>query len=524
MKAYLMYEDRDFAPDAPASPWSGALVADLGLGTLFAAMSKGDAALERVARAAVLASCTEPATIRYRQDVLKDALEREAVVRELYAVAVQAMEAEHATFLGSLARFPNTVLYRSLEMLQLLVDALARLRAIADRHGGMFASRGFARFFEMLQSELDDAYLAKLRAHLQDLKFHNGVLLSARLGEGAKGDDYVLREGPASARGWLRRLFEQHEPGVYAYQLPDRDDSGARALAELKDRGINLVANAAAQSADHLLGFFSMLRSELGFYVGCLNLHERLAQLGEPVCFPQPLPSGDRAHAVQRLYDVSLALQMHERVVDNELSADGKELVVITGANQGGKSTFLRAIGLAQLMLQCGMFVGAESFSANVAQRIFTHYRREEDPNLRSGKFDEELARMSEIVDQVTPDSLVLFNESFASTNEREGSEIALQVVTALVDRRVKVFFVSHQYEFAHALSERNGRPALFLLAERLPDGRRTFKLVQGAPQTTSYGEDLYRRIFDDLRARDARDALPDAGQRASAQDSRSRA
>ncbi len=70
------------------------------------------------------------------------------------------------------------------------------------------------------------------------------------------------------------------------------------------------------------------------------------------------------------------------------------ELLIITGANQGGKSTFLCAVGLAQVMMQCGMFVAAESFSANVCDGIYTHYKREEDASMRSGKLDEERANV----------------------------------------------------------------------------------------------------------------------------------
>ncbi len=106
------------------------------------------------------------------------------------------------------------------------------------------------------------------------------------------------------------------------------------------------------------------------------------------------------------LYDVCLTLTLQGRVVRNALNADGKRLVIITGASQGGKSTFLRSVGVAQLMMQCGMFVAAEGFY---------------------------LAEMDS---------------------------------------------------------------ALFLRAERQPDGRRTFRLVEGKPLPTSFGEDSYRRIF----------------------------
>ena len=169
---------------------------------------------------------------------------------------------------------------------------------------------------------------------------------------------------------------------------------------------------------------------------------------------------------------------------------------MITGANQGGKSTLLRSLGLAQLMMQAGMFVGARSFRASVCNGVFTHYKREEDATMESGKLDEELSRMSEIADQITRHSILLCNESFASTNEREGSEIARQVVRAMLGKRIKVFFVTHMYDLAHSLYAQQLDNALFLRAERQPDGRRTFKLVEREPLATSYGEDSYRRIF----------------------------
>jgi DNA mismatch repair ATPase MutS len=196
------------------------------------------------------------------------------------------------------------------------------------------------------------------------------------------------------------------------------------------------------------------------------------------------------------IYDVCLTLHLDDRAVDNDVRADGKALVMITGANQGGKSTLLRGLGLAQLMTQCGMFVGARAFRADVCNSVFSHYKREEDATMEGGKLDEELRRMSEIVDRVTPNSILLCNESFASTNQREGSEIARQVVRAMLDKRVKVFFVTHMYDLAHSFHAQQLDTALFLRAERQADGRRTFKLVEGEPLPTSYGEDSYRRIF----------------------------
>jgi DNA mismatch repair ATPase MutS len=94
-------------------------------------------------------------------------------------------------------------------------------------------------------------------------------------------------------------------------------------------------------------------------------------------------------------------------------------------------------------MMQCGLFIAAESLTANVCQAVFTHFKRGEDTNMESGKLDKELARMSENADNAQPNSLVLCNESFAATNEHEGSQIALQIITALIDSDIQVALVT---------------------------------------------------------------------------------
>ncbi|MFN2489266.1 MAG: DNA mismatch repair protein MutS [Actinomycetota bacterium] len=497
MKAFLMFEDRDFDLERELPPNADALIQDLELNTLFEAMAAGDEFLFDVARKAALSSVRDPQAILYRQHILADCLEHASIVRDVYALAVESIEGERKAYWGGLSKWssPDTILHRSVAVLEHFVGMLRKVRRVADEHGGKFRSEGFARFFAMLEEELDDGYFQRIEDHLRQLKFRNGALISAELGRANKGIRYLLRRSPEQ-HGWLERIFARDRRPAYSFQIADRDEAGARALEELRGRGINSVANALAQSTDHILSFFVMLRSELAFYIGCLNLHARLGDKGEPTCFPVPSRPEEPALSFRGLYDACLTLHVQTRVVGNDVSADGKRLVMITGANQGGKSTFLRSVGLAQVMVQCGMFVPAERFSANVCDGVFTHYRREEDAAMESGKLDEELKRMSDIADLITPNSLLLCNESFASTNEREGSEIARQVIRALLEASIKVFVVTHLFDLARGFYDESMETALFLRAERRADGRRTFRLVKGEPLPTSHGADVYGRLF----------------------------
>ncbi len=514
MKVLLLHRKRDFdlyqLPDHRyrrqqtdrnavllALLWNGpSLVQDLELDTLLRAMAIGDEFVWAVAQQAILNGLhNDQDTILYRQAVLSDCLKNPAIVRDLYELMTAIGEEVRRHWWNTSSAYPSSVLYSSVELMEASLEVLRKLRTVAEESTGEFQSEGFKSLFALAKAELNEGYLDEIKNCLQELRFRRGALLSAELGENNEGRHYRLRKARSKEPNWLERLLGKG-PVSYTFRLDPRDEAGGRILSDIRGRGIARSARALAQSADHVLGFFKALRTELAFYVGCLNLAQQLSSIGMPTCLPTPKETRERGYQLQGLYDVCLALTMKQRVVANSANAEGKHLVIITGANQGGKSTFLRSVGLAQLMMQCGMFVSAESFSAGLTPALFTHYKREEDATMKSGKFDEELARMSDIVEHLVPDSLLLFNESFAATNDREGSEIATQIVRALLEKRMKVLYVTHLYEFARGFFEGGDKDALFLRAERKPDGTRTFRLMEAGPLETSYGVDLYREVF----------------------------
>lgn len=495
MKVHLAFADRDL--DAKAEPPANAdvLTDDLGLALVLGVMADKDAYLGDIARRTLFASLADPAAIRYRQAVLADAMANADVIRQLYGIAVAAVTPERGMWFFS-GESPSSVLDRSIRMLRHFIVHLRRARDLAREHAAAFTSEGFARLLRELVTELDDTYLRSVEEHLGRLEFGDGVRMSVTLAGAGQANAYVLRRRVGD-RSW-RELLGLGEAESYTYEVDPRDMAGEEALGALRGRGIALAAAALGEAADHIHAYASQLRAELAFYVACLNLRAFLAAKGEPVCMPEPVEQGSAELSARSLYDVSLSIALGSaRAVGSDVEAAGKQLLVITGANRGGKSTFLRSLGLAQLMMQAGMFVPAEAFRAEIRRGVFTHFKREEDADLRSGKLDEELARMSLIVDQLNPDAFVLLNESFASTNEREGSEIGRQIVGALIESGVKVGYVTHMYDLASGLLAERGGDALFLRAERLPDGRRTFRVVEGEPLPTSHGQDIYRGIFE---------------------------
>ncbi len=493
MKAHLLHQDRDFDFAGELPPNHEDLIQDLELATLLQAMARGDKFLLDVSTRVLLTPLDDAATIIYRQRILADCMAEPDIIREMYDIAVAALVDKRGIW-GYSSQYPSLILSAAIRQLEASVVRLKDLRKIADDHAERFHSEGLIALFRNLQRELDDEYFETISFHLKQLHFREGELISARLGPDNSGIGFVLHSASEAKPTWKQRLGLASR-STYSFTIPPRDEAGAQALSDLTQRGVNLVANAAAQSADHILSFFAMLRAELGFYVSCLNLRDRLAAKQVPISFPKPSPWRPLKFSTFNLHDVCLALRAEQSVVGNDVDADGKSLIVITGANSGGKSTFLRSVGLAQLMMQCGMFVTAEAYQASVCEGIFTHFIREEDATMTSGRLDEELSRMSAIADWIHPHCIMLFNESFAGTNESEGSEIGRQVVRALLEADIKVFFVTHQFDFAESFYNLHAATTLFLRAERQAEGQRNYKLAVAEPLPTSFGVDLYYRL-----------------------------
>lgn len=473
--------------DRPLDAGDADLARDLGVDDVVTAMAAGDDVVREAARGLLLHPVADLDVIRWRQDVVRDALTARAAIRELYDLAAHACAVESRGWW--ISSEPSSVLGRSVALLRELLGSLRDLRAWARSHAG-FPSAGLSALVEEITATFTEDWFRDATTHLEQLS-HPEVVITARLGPAGTSTDHVLAALAPARRSWLGR--SRADPATIV--VPETDTSGSDTLRLLREFGLRHVAETLAQAVDEVRTFFTRLRDESAFLVGCATLEERLRALGLPTAFPEVRPAGTEATA-SGLYDVGLAVRSGRAVVPNDLAADGVGALVITGANQGGKSTLLRAIGLAQLMAQAGMVVGASALRTSAVTRVHSHFRREEDAALRSGRLLEELVRMSALVDRVSPGDLVLLNEPFASTNEREGSRIARHLLDGLLEGGLRVAVVTHLTEFSHELAAAGRADVRFLRAERGPDGTRTFRVVPGDPLATSFGVDLWEQVF----------------------------
>ncbi|MGN1085212.1 MAG: hypothetical protein ACI4QX_09410, partial [Lachnospiraceae bacterium] len=301
-----------------------------------------------------------------------------------------------------------------------------------------------------------------------------------------------LKHAAGKVTGFCRSLFAEEAPALEGELQNLMQDVG-----EIKNVILGVMMRYFEPFLEEKEFFFKQLYLQTAFLMGAANLYRRVHRIGVDLCFPEVSERKD--FCFDGLAEMSLALYSLRCPVVNTLAAKEKHLVVVTGANQGGKSTFLRSIGIAQIMLQCGMYVPAKSFASGLYRNVFTHFTRREDSAMNSGRLDEELGRMERIIDHLSKDSILLLNESFATTTEKEGSLIAEDITRALYECGVRVMMVTHLLAFARSCYEKRPEHALFLSAERQADGVRTFRMIEQAPELTSYGLDLYDSMIQEV-------------------------
>ncbi len=493
MRIYLMYVDQSFNKDREETWNAKALIKDLDLEPILDAMAQGDTFIKEVATKALITGVTKIEDIRYRQEAMKDVIGNPQAIREAYQALTEVFVKIRSMWLLSSNWSPDSSLFYSVRILKMYLEGLDKTREIFLQHRSGFTSKAFLSLIEALK-RFDREYTYSVRENLALLKFPNGLSVKVTLGREAELSQFRLLK-PAQKSG-LIGILSRIGGRRYSWSLPPADESGGQEIENIRNLSLERVAMVLSVASKHVEQFMESLRIELGFYVGCLNLWDSLKQISAPLCFPTPLLNEQSILRFNCLVEAALGLRKQGVPVCNALDSDARHLILVSGANRGGKTVFLRSIGQAQLMMMSGLFVTAEKFESSISTGIYTHFKVEEEVNLKKGRLEEEVERMSLIVNDIRPGSIIIMNESFSSTNEREGSEIARQVVCALADRGVKVLYVTHFYEIQRWLVQNRVLDTTFLRAERKEDGTRTYRIVLEEPKETSYAEDVYRKVF----------------------------
>ncbi len=474
-----------------------ALIADLNLERLFQTMAAGDAFLHRVARQEMTQGADLDAEgILFRQRVLADGMRHAEVFQDAYGCLTSFLDNYRSYQKSSLPSFSTfiaatSVLKDTVALMRILFDGVQRLMDILRPLDSAQCSAGVAGFLQAFFGFFHEDFLAGAYGQMEELERACGdsyALITAGVGGGLKANQYVM-QSISQSDGKKRNGGPSREIALGSIGI--QAQAGA-----LRDAGLLQIARMLREVNDKTVKCLEGIRYDFGFCVGCIRLCRALRSVDVPVSFPRPLGIGEPKFAFQNLMDGCLALNNQARPVGNSMDMEDFRFIMVTGANQGGKSTFLRSVGAAQLMMQCGMFVCADYYIAGCCSEVFTHFCHSEAQDHNQGRLHEELQRIDGIVQRCGRDALVLMNETFSSTSEHEASCLAEEIVLAFHELGIRTIYVTHFYEFAKNMERKDLPGVHFFAAQRQADGTRRFSIEPALPQRTSFGMDIFDQVF----------------------------
>ena len=254
------------------------------------------------------------------------------------------------------------------------------------------------------------------------------------------------------------------------------------------------------------------LMPEILFYIRWAELTEKITATGMPMCKPEIISLEERSCSFEDVYNLKLAINKVNgediNIIANDFEfGDKGRIYILTGPNRGGKTILTQAIGLAMLLAQWGVYSPAGKAVISPCDNIFTHFPADENDTVDLGRLGEESQRLARIFEMATSHSLLLLNESLATTSVAEGVFIAKDVVRTMRYLGARAIFNTHMHELAASLDEINsgveGASRAESLITGVHNGERSFKVFIAPPQGVSYAADIAKKYgvtFDQMK------------------------
>ena len=482
---------------------------DLNLDQVFAALAAGQEEYELMPF--FRSPLHDVRAVEYRHQILRD-LENEAVSGAVtrFAGGMREMR-KHLIQAGKLrARYQKERWF--------LDAASIYCQAVATLADGLAAvdlrSPGFMAFRRYLAAYTESAAFTDL---LADTARVTRLLDEVRYCVNIRGNQVKVTryEGEADYGAQVQQTFAKFAKNpaknyrAVFHDFPDMHHVEERILgfvARLFPDAFQALDEFRARHVRYLDRTIWVFDREVQFYVAYLNFIAPMKAAGLEFCYPT-VSAGSRQMRANGSFDLALAAKLMPRadvVVRNDFYLEGPErILVVSGPNHGGKTTFARMFGQLHYLASLGYPVPGREASLFLADRVFTHFEREEDLTTLRGKFEDELIRIRDVLDQATGDSVLVMNESFASTTLRD----ALFVGERVLDRMIALGLLGVYVTFVDELASLN-EACVSMVATVVPDNpaERTYELVRKPADGLAYAAAIagkygltYRQLKDRL-------------------------
>ncbi len=450
---------------------------------------------------------TSAEEIRFRQEIMRD-LEQSSLFETIksFSRAIYLVELGIGSMERNAAQ-PGAAPWGYLEKGELLEYVCTYCNSIGELACALpdaaLSSEGLLAFRDFLLSYTDSREYKALRAESRALKKElSDVEYCLLIKDG--GVKVRKYEGEEDCTPDIESLFERFRQGDaedYTQRVPEEPYSRkveGQVLQTVARLYPPLFAQLDAFCEKHR-GFlekaFCDFAREAQFYIAYLEYIAPFARAGLKFSLPQ-VQAGRAPVTASGMFDIALAeelLAQGRTVVCNDISLSDKErVVIVTGPNQGGKTTFARVIGQLYHIAGLGCPVPAADASLSVCDRIFTHFEREENLVNLSGKLQDDLIRIREILENATGDSIILINEILASTTLRDAVFIGKRIMDRILEMGTLCVCVT----FLDELAAYNDA-IVSMVSTVSPDDptERTYEVVRGPADGIAYAAHIARKF-----------------------------
>lgn len=502
-------------------------------------------------------------TLRYRQAALEDCLNLPDFTAGLQALLPKIRVLGETVSDIRARRHELALALSRLTELENYVECLSELQALLQGALPQFQAQAWRKLARRIAQSAQDPLFQEMSAELPQLRARIRGIVSVTIGvnlspdlrpvaatvlsinrQRFKGPRFLSKlwggdEDPLRGLGPLRQAPATGAGGV----LTSRSESMERLaksslfgdLRKILDDLLRPINRALAAYARVNSRMLRAIESEIAFYAGAARMIDKLRAHGLPMCKPTLLPPSQRRLDARGLINLDLALRLcRQRRADDQpdLAAqivgndarfdDDGRILILTGPNRGGKTTWMGAVGLLHVLAQAGLYVPATAAAISPVDAIYLHFPVEEDPESESGRLGEEAQRLRAIFSRASERSLILMNESLASTSATESYFLARDVLSCLRMMGARAVFVTHLHELAVHCQSINeavaGDSRLQSLVSEVEEDaaglRRTFRVKPAPPRGKSYAREIaqqYGISFEQLGAL-AQKGAPRAG------------
>ncbi len=449
-------------------------------------------------------------SITYRQEVLKD-LQNCGFYLKVDEFAKKMLEVQK---LEKMIRSLEYVEFQSgwfLQMVSVYCEAVELF--LEDLKSTQLHSDGFLLFLDFLKNYLkSDEYISlksdmqRLKSELSEITYEiniDGTTFKVRKYEGEP--DYTLE---------IEKIFQKFE----------QDEASTQECQYEKNRGMNHVNAKILEFVSRLYPpVFSSLEDftqkyknfiqkilllfahEVEFYISYLMYIEGIKSSSCHFCYPK-IYTKEKSIDVVDGFDVSLAYALSvekKSVVTNSYYLKGKErIIVISGANQGGKSTFARAVGQINYLAKLGLQVPAREAKLFLVDAVFTHFEKEEDIGTLHSKLQEDLQRVHDILQRASAKSLVILNEIFSSTSLQDAIFLSREIIKKIDKSDMFCVWVTFVEEVVR-MSEKT--VSMVSDIDHQNTEHRTYKIIRKEADGMAYAKSIakkYRLSYEQILQR----------------------